>query len=45
MRDNSLLITKVDSFFITAFAVVSRKNGTGNLSSVGTVLKRKKWGN
>ena len=27
MRDNSLLITKVDSFFITAFVVVSRKNG------------------
>ena len=27
MRDNSLQITKVDSFFITAFAVVSRKNG------------------
>ena len=58
MRDNSLQITKVDSFFITAFAVVPRtaditlvlivlfEGGiTGNLSSVRTVVTRKKWGN
>ena len=42
MRDNSLLITKVDSFFITAFAVVSRKNGGHNPGTDGSF---RRWNN